>query len=83
MMTTETATPTVLLAKIQSHLATGKDARVVVATLLRATAFAPKHATMFRVSSDGDLQMQSGRRWLSIAAPILGPLVSIRLGRMK
>lgn len=69
-----------ILETIQSHLATGKDARVVVATRLRAIAFTPKHASMFRVSGSS-LQMQSGKRWLTIAESH-GPLVSIRYGRM-
>jgi hypothetical protein len=66
-----------ILSKILSHLESRKDARVIIGTRLRATAFAPKHAGMFRLTESGKLQVQRGRSWDTIATPEFGLMVNI------
>lgn len=79
-MTTATQ-PDAIFAAILLHLnGSNKGAVVAVGTMTNVTIYKAKHVTMFRLSTKGDLQVQHGRSYNTLAQVGIGPLVSIRLG---
>lgn len=54
-------------SRLNDHLAADKGNTVVVATCTRATVYRHRHAGWFRTSPAGNLQVRSGRTWLTLS----------------
>jgi hypothetical protein len=53
--------------RINEHLAADAGNTVVVTTMTRATTYKHRNAGQFRMSATGNLQVMSGKTWLTLS----------------